>query len=124
MADDVVRIDPAKYPRAEGILDRAERPKTEFSKVLSKLANDPAYREKATADPAVITREYKLTLKELQSLRQIAVMSGADITAVNKFRVSEFAARADLAATDVDVSCCSCCCCCCGETAVEMLASA
>jgi len=124
MADEVVRIDPTAFPRAGGILERVEPPKTEFSKVLSKLASDPAYREKATADPSLITREYKLTLKELQSLRQVAVMSGADITAVNKFRVSEFAARANLAATDVDVSCCSCCCCCCGETAVEAIASA
>lgn len=117
MADKSLRIDPDTLPRATGIVEKIEPPQTEFSKVLTKLANDSGYREKATYDPSIITRDFKLALKELQALRQVAIMSGADCRAINKFRAGEFAARADLLC-DVDVSCCSCCCCCCGETAV------
>lgn len=93
----------------------------QFAEVLSKLASDPGYRERAVADPATIAIDYKLTLKELQSLRQVAILSGADITNVNKLRAEEMLQRIDAAYldnADVDVSCCSCCCCCCGETAV------
>ena len=119
--DELIRIDPTSFPRAGGILEKPERPRPAFAQVLTKLASDPGYREIAIADPSIITRDFKLSLKELQALRQVAVMSGADITNVNRYRVAEFAARANLAAPDIDISCCSCCCCCCGETAVALI---
>jgi len=108
---------------------------SEFRRALARLASDPAYRERAMNDPSVITADYKMTLKDLQSLREVAVMSGADVTEVNKLRAQSLSAVAfgNIAtlgpgasevlknpgniAADVNVSCCSCCCCCCGETA-------
>lgn len=118
MAEEV-RPELARLERAEGILQHPEPPKTQFSEVLTKLASDPVYRQRTLADPKLITTDYRLSLKELQALRQIAIMSGADVRSVNRLRANEFLARA--AVTDVDVSCCSCCCCCCGETAVAPL---
>jgi hypothetical protein len=105
----------------------------EFRKALSRLATDADYREKAQKNPAIIVRDFKLSLRDLQALRQVAVLSGADVTAVNKVRAKEMARLAPefavvgkgaLAATDIDISCCSCCCCCCGETAVLSVAAA
>lgn len=104
----------------------------EFRKALTRLASDEAYREKAQKDPQLIMNDFKLSVRDLQALRQVAVLSGADLTAVNKVRAESFArlgsefthlGRGGLAA-DVNVSCCSCCCCCCGETAVLTLTAA
>lgn len=96
----------------------------DFRRVLSRLASDSAYREAATRDPDLIAKDFKLTLKELQALRQVAIMSGADVTQVNQIRAQEIRTQAaERLATDIDVSCCSCCCCCCGETAVVPLPS-
>lgn len=103
----------------------------EFRKALSRLATDAKYREQATKNPELILKDFKLSLRDLQALRQVAALSGADVTAVNKVRAREFARLSDefgvlgkgaLAATDIDISCCSCCCCCCGETAVSVAA--
>lgn len=93
--------------------------RNEFKRALSKLATDEKFRAQATKDPTVVTRQFKLSLKELSALREAAVMSGADVKAVDKVRLREISARVGLvSATDIDISCCSCCCCCCGETAV------
>ena len=100
--------------------------KQEFQKALSKLSGDPTYRKAATGKPAMITKDFKLTLQELTALRQVAIMSGANVKAVDRVRGKEYSRLAGASrlvvrpgvATDVDVSCCSCCCCCCGETAV------
>jgi hypothetical protein len=105
----------------------------EFRKALSRLATDAKYRQQATKNPEVILKDFKLSLRDLQALRQVAVLSGADISAVNKVRAREMARLSDEfgvlgkgalapAATDIDISCCSCCCCCCGETAVSVAA--
>ena len=109
-----------------GMEDVLKRPSKiqegEFRKALTKLSSDPAYRERATKNPEVVVNDFKLSLKELQALRQVAVMSGADVKAVNRVR-SDLIAKGvtSVSATNVDVSCCSCCCCCCGETAVAPL---
>jgi hypothetical protein len=93
--------------------------RTEFKRALTALASDAQFRAQATKDPKIITRKFKLSLRELNSLREVAVMSGADIKAVDKLRVAEIKANIGRAkATNIDISCCSCCCCCCGETAV------
>lgn len=91
----------------------------QFKSALSKLAQDSAYRESATKDPALILRDFKLSLKELSALRSVAAMSGADVHAVDILASKAIAIRASQLqeSTDIDVSCCSCCCCCCGETA-------
>ena len=88
-----------------------------FKAALSKLGADKAFRAQVEKNPAVLTKEF-LSLTELNALRQVALLTGADITQINKVRATGIAAtnRAQLAAIDIDVSCC--CCCCCGETAV------
>jgi len=98
--------------------------KVQFQKALTKLSSDATYRKAATAKPAMITKDFKLSLHELTALRQVAIMSGANIRAVDKVRAKEYGRLpgrvrpVGLESADVDVSCCSCCCCCCGETAV------
>jgi hypothetical protein len=111
------RGEPSLVARADVVMKPREP--AQFREVLARLATDTAYRASAMADPNVILEDYRLTLKELQILRQAAIMSGADTSSVNRVRVSAMRGQiADLSATDVDVSCCSCCCCCCGETSL------
>jgi hypothetical protein len=90
----------------------------DFKAALTKLASDPEYRQKAQEDPTVIEKDYGLSVKELQALRQVAVLSGADVSQVDHIRGTKIAERSSEELQSVDVSCCSCCCCCCGETAV------
>jgi hypothetical protein len=98
---------------------RPARDRNSFQAALVKLSSDPEYRTEAIMDPSLITADFKLSLKELQALRQVAVLSGADVKAVDKLRVDAIA-RGVNALDSVDVSCCSCCCCCCGDTAVSI----
>jgi hypothetical protein len=93
-----------------------------YKKALSRLASDVQYRMTSTKNPNVIMSDYPLSVKELSSLRSAAVLSGADVSAVDSLVSAAIGLSAS--GTDgpsiegVDVSCCSCCCCCCGETAV------
>src|SRR5438045_703531 len=85
----------------------------EFRNALTQLASDADYRARATEQPELVLRDFSLSLKELQALRQIALLSGADISAVNRIRASEITKEiGGVAEVNVDVSCCSCCCCC------------
>lgn len=97
----------------------------DFKKAISKLSADSDYRNRAMKDPSLVTHDFKLSLSELEALRNAAELSGADLTAVRKVRASSFEhlaatpiQRLGAKVSDVNVSCCSCCCCCCGETAV------
>jgi hypothetical protein len=91
----------------------------QFKQALTRLAEDQAYRRKAIRNPAVVVRDFDLSLKELSALRGVAVMSGADIKQVDRLSAAAIDLHAGMENMDIDVSCCSCCCCCCGETAVE-----
>jgi len=98
---------------------RPAQNRDQFREVLTRLANDSSFRAQATADPALITSNFRLSLKELQALRQVAVLSGADVSTVDRVRITSISeTRPSL--DSVDVSCCSCCCCCCGDTAVSI----
>ena len=99
-----------------GIRNPLERP-SDFKRALTRLATDVEYRKETMSRPEVILQDYRLTVRELENLKDVAKLSGADITAVNRLRASEIT-RGIGTAADVDVSCCSCCCCCCGETSV------
>jgi hypothetical protein len=106
--------------RQLAIIDMPIRPvqsRSTFQEVLTRLSTDNEYRNKATADPTLLTTDYKMSLKELQALRQVAILSGADTKVVDRIRVDAIS-RAGTNLDSVDVSCCSCCCCCCGDTAV------
>jgi len=120
---DQVYQPPEDADRSAG-LQAGARGTTEFGKALGRLANDVAYRDRAMKDPLVIARDFRLTLKDLQALRQVSAMSGADIRQVNRVRADAITAITTNTAADVDVSCCSCCCCCCGDTAVAPLVNA
>jgi hypothetical protein len=89
-------------------------PKT-FKTALNKLGSDTAFRNQVMKNPTVLTREFQLSIQELSALRQVAQLSGADMTQINKVRASGIV-RGGAAEIDINVSCC--CCCCCGETAV------
>jgi len=106
--------------RASTARVRPSPDRSDFQQVLKRLSSDPDYRQRAVGDPNLITSDYKLSLKELQALRQVAVLSGADVSVVDRVRSSEISRGAVAQLESVDVSCCSCCCCCCGDTAVSL----
>ncbi|MEA2998633.1 MAG: hypothetical protein QOK17_466 [Sphingomonadales bacterium] len=92
-----------------------------FKKALNRLATDERFRSVATAEPAKLTESFELSVRELHALRQAAILSGVDMTRINRVRLNEIermqATSVSLAADwDIDISCC--CCCCCGETGV------
>src|SRR4051794_34842993 len=85
-----------------------------FKAALNRLATDADFRTKVTANPDVLTKQFHLSVKELHALRQAAVMSGVDMTAINRAKgdaLRNMAGAAGGIAHDVDVSCCCCCCC-------------
>ena len=88
-----------------------------FRNALHKLGSDNAFREEVTKNPAVLTKEFHLSIQELHALRQAAQLSGVDMRQINAARAAGIDAfRVGAADIDINVSCC--CCCCCGETAV------
>lgn len=92
-----------------------------FREALRKIASDAAYRQKAIADPKSILNDFELTKRDVDALRQAAILSGADVTEIDKLM-----SRPDVANYDGDHPMfmnngCCCCCCCCGETGVEIL---
>ncbi len=91
-----------------------------FKKALNKLGSDNVFREQAMKNPETLTKDFHLSIKELQGLRQAAILSGVDMTAINRARADEISRFAGthpgIAKDDINISCC--CCCCCGETAV------
>lgn len=104
------------------VITEAKRNDKTFKSALSKLSSDANYRLKAIADPNIISTDFQLSINQLRTLREVAIMSGADIKKVDELQCHIIAGsitRPGGINADVDVSCCSCCCCCCGETAVE-----
>lgn len=99
---------------------RKSNPKT-FKTALNKLGSDTEFRAQVQKNPAILTKEFRLSLTELNALRQVAQLTGADLTQINRVRATGIAAfkGAEVADIDINVSCC--CCCCCGETAVLRL---
>jgi hypothetical protein len=86
-----------------------------FREALTRLANDSDYRAKTTQNPVLLTQDYHLSDKDLQALRQVASMSGADTSQIDKV-VGEWSEQQGAGLKDVNVTVSCCCCCCCGET--------
>jgi hypothetical protein len=109
-----------------GITIAARSDPKNFKAALNRLGSDAAFRDAVTKNPEKLTKDFQLSIQELQALRQAAVLSGVDAKTIDITRakaIGDFAGRGDLAAGfDVNVSCC--CCCCCGETAVIQAAPA
>lgn len=93
-----------------------------FRDALSRLASDTEYRDKATADPMLVAQDYHLSDKDLQALRQVAELSGADVSQVDKV-VTDFSGGEGAGLKDVNVTVSCCCCCCCGETGTVLTAA-
>ena len=102
-----------------------------FKAALTKLATNSTYRTAATKNPSMVTHDYpSLSPLQLDALRDCAILSGANIAAINKVRAAAItsAASSNPGAVTISVSggpgrggwqiSCSSCCCCCGETAV------
>jgi hypothetical protein len=87
-----------------------------FKTALVRLASDSDYRQRATADPSIVTQDFQLSERDLQALRQVAVMSGADVSAVDQV----VADQGQGLASNINVTVSCCCCCCCGETGVTV----
>jgi hypothetical protein len=98
----------------------------QFKSVLTKLVNDDTYSAAALASPGIILSDFpQLTTLELSALRDYAILSGADISAVNAARAASIAsAAADdrglvvggsgvgvPVAVGLSISCCCSCCC-------------
>jgi hypothetical protein len=113
----------------------ARAPKDAFREALAKLANDRDFRDNAQAEPDLLLKDFpELGLGELQALRQVAVMSGADVSNVDNVLWNQMHLPAKFlepvppafprpgpseVAGGVHIHCC-CCCCCCGETAIVL----
>jgi hypothetical protein len=93
-------------------------PKT-FKAALNRLGSDNAFRDAVIKNPASLTKNFQLSIRELQALRQAAVLSGVDVKVIDAERsraIADFVKTGTQAEIDINISCC--CCCCCGETAV------
>ena len=94
----------------------------DFGRALKRCVTDSTFYNAAIATPATITNTFpKLSKQELEVLRDCAIMSGANIAAINKVRD---AAISNAASHDTGVlvnssgqvigfafACCCCCCC-------------
>lgn len=121
--------------------ERKKARSEEFKLALSTLASDSEFRSRAERDPSMLTDQFpELGVGEFRALREVAVMSGADVTYVdglawdNLYKTQipdEFidhgsstgtapGSHSSSTATDggVAVTACCCCCCCCGEASV------
>ena len=88
---------------------------SQFKAVLTKLATDKGYLQATTKDPRKLLKDYpQLTIQELGALRDAAVLSGADVSAVDPLHADVAGARPGSGATLGGDGCC--CCCCCGVT--------
>jgi hypothetical protein len=106
------------------VIPETKRDDKAFKNALAKLSSDKDYRNKATADPSILSNDFKLTILQLKSLREVAVMSGADVSKVEALQATVIGGlikRPGGLSANWDVSCCSCCCCCCGETSVQTM---
>lgn len=88
---------------------------SQFREVVRKLASDTAYRNRAVADPTVLHQDFKLSIQDLRTLRNAAVLSGVDVAKIdvmlNNIELSAYGAGARPAFFDDGC----CCCCCCGQ---------
>jgi hypothetical protein len=94
----------------------------DFGRALTRCVTDSAFYTKAIGTPATITTTFpKLSHQELEILRTCAILSGANVAAINKVRDAAISAAA---AKDTGVlvnsggqvigwafACCCCCCC-------------
>lgn len=87
----------------------------QFKEALRKLASDTSFRNEASTNPKLITEKFKLSMQDLRSLRDAAVLSGVDIKDVDA--LFSKAENQPIAAAQA----CCCCCCCCGDTGVAIM---
>lgn len=87
-----------------------------FRAVLKRLSQDQAYLQETTTNPRKILEDFPdLTLQELDSLRDAAVLSGVDVREIEPLHDGIANMRFGQALGDGDITAC-CCCCCCGVT--------
>jgi hypothetical protein len=86
----------------------------QFRDALRRIATDTAYRNSAIQDPRKVLTDFKLSMQDLRALRDAAVLSGADVSQVDKIL-----SQAELGPVPADACCCSCCCC--GEAGVDVV---
>lgn len=96
----------------------------DFREALRRLASDNAYRLQATNDPKSILADFNLKKHDIEALRSAAIMSGADLTEVDKLLAKPGVANYPLGADMLMDNGCCCCCCCCGDTGHEIMVSA
>jgi len=89
---------------------------TAFRAVLKRLSQDQSYRQDTTANPKKVLEDFPgLTLQELDSLRDAAVLSGVDMMEIAPLHDKIANMRFGQQLGDGDITAC-CCCCCCGVT--------
>jgi hypothetical protein len=110
-----------------------------FKKVLTKMAaggaEAAAYRKSILDSPGNLTKQFpSLTMLQLEALRNCAILSGVNISSINKVRAAAISTTGNINQTGAivvggssggpghsvgwTISCTCCCCCCCGEAAV------
>ena len=86
--------------------ERSSDRRSELWDAVTRLANDASFRQTAVQYPKLLRKQFELTLPELESLWQVAKLSGVDVKEIDKLRTME----AQQLGPAVVVACCCCCC--------------
>lgn len=89
----------------------------QFREALRKLGSDTAFRNEMTSNPSKIigTGAFKLSMQDLRAMRTAALLSGVDLTEIDKLFN-----KAEASPIAADSTSCCCCCCCCGQSGVDV----
>lgn len=92
----------------------------QFREALRKLGADTTFRNEMVVAPSKIVSgsgAFKLSMQDLRALRTAALLSGVDLTEIDKLFAK---AESSPIVADGDINCC-CCCCCCGQSGAEIV---
>ena len=99
-----------------------------FGRALKRCVTDSTFYGNAIKSPALITTTFPtISHAELEVLRDCAILSGANVTAINKVRDAAITAAASKDGAVIDSTghfvafvfpCC--CCCCCKEVTINL----
>ena len=93
-----------------------------FRNALRKLTVDQTFASQAIQDPSLVTKAYPaLNTLQLETLRECAILSGANVAAINKVRAAAISGTSSINHAGAVVvgghsvgwypTCCCCCCC-------------
>jgi hypothetical protein len=93
-----------------------------FRNALRALSVNHTFASQAIQNPSMVTKAYpSLNTLQLEALRECAILSGANVAAINKVRAAAISSTSSINAAGAVVvsghsvgwypTCCCCCCC-------------